>query len=227
MPDYIPRKDQNLLAWADNFSTLITSAPTTYGLTAANATALAGLVSTYSTALEASTNPSTRGGSTVLAKDQARVNMVSYCRQLARAVQGTLTVTNQQRYDLGLTVRITEPSPIPPPGATPGLDVVSVSGNTVRIRLHDTTSPTRRGRPFGVDGAAVFSFVGAVPPGDVDGWKFEGNTTRTTVTVTFPSDVAPGAKVWLTAFWFNPRAQSGPACAPVGTNLPGGAAMAA
>jgi hypothetical protein len=28
--------------------------------------------------------------------------------------------------------------------------------------------------------------------------------------------------VWLTAFWFNGRKQSGPACAPVGTNLPGG-----
>ena len=31
-----------------------------------------------------------------------------------------------------------------------------------------------------------------------------------------PADTAAGAKVWLTAFYFNERKQNGPACAPVG-----------
>jgi hypothetical protein len=47
------------------------------------------------------------------------------------------------------------------------------------------------------------------------------------VDVEFPADAANGATVWLTAFWFNPRAQSGPACQPISTNIPGGLSMAA
>jgi hypothetical protein len=34
--------------------------------------------------------------------------------------------------------------------------------------------------------------------------------------------VKKGAAVWITAFWFNPRKQSGPAAEPVSANLPGG-----
>jgi hypothetical protein len=47
------------------------------------------------------------------------------------------------------------------------------------------------------------------------------------VDVLFPATVASGATVWLSAFWFNPRKQPGPACDPVSANLPGGGAMAA
>jgi hypothetical protein len=97
----------------------------------------------------------------------------------------------------------------------------------VRIRLHDSTSSTRRGKPPGVSGASVFSFVGAVAPTDETGWTFEGNTSKTVVDVAFPSATAPGAKVWFTAYWFNARKQSGPPATAVGTNIPGGAAMAA
>jgi hypothetical protein len=225
--DFIPAADADLLAWSDNFSQMITATPTAFGLTAANATTLQTRQSAYATAFEAATDPATRGGSTVLAKDIARADLVSYCRALARAVQGTLTVTNQQRFDLGLTVRDTEPSPIPPPANAPGLDVVSVAGNSARIRLHDTANPSRRGKPLGVAGASVFSFVGAAAPAELSQWKFEGNTTRTTVIVDFPAQTPPGAKVWFTAFWFNPRAQGGPTTTPVGTNIPGGAAQAA
>src|SRR3954471_21610221 len=105
--DFIPRSDQDLEAWATNFSSLITAGPTAYGLTAAIATTLAGKVAVYSAALAAATNPATRGGATVLAKRTARGDLVAYCRQLARAIQGNLTVTDAQRYALGLTVRDT------------------------------------------------------------------------------------------------------------------------
>jgi hypothetical protein len=127
---------------------------------------------------------------------------------------------------LGLLPRASR-TPVPAPGNPPGIDIVSSVGNTVKIRLHDSTSSTRRGKPAGVSGASVFSFVGAVAPTDQAGWNFEGNTSKTVVDVAFPSTTASGAKVWFTAFWFNARKQSGPAAAAVGTNIPGGAAMAA
>jgi hypothetical protein len=114
------------------------------------------------------------------------------------------------------------PSPIPPPADAPGLDILSVSGWTVKIKLHDTASSAKRGKPPGVTGASIFSFVGAEAPADIGSWQFEGNTGKTKGTVTFPNTLAAGAQVWITAFWFNGRKQSGPACAPVPTNLQGG-----
>ena len=225
--DFIPSGDQALRAFAENFSALITANPTSYGVTAAIATVLAGKYSAYETALAAATAPETRGGSTVLAKDIARLDLVSYCRAVARAVQGSMTVTNQQRYDLGLTVRDAEPTPIPPPAMAPGIIIGATSGNTGGLRLIDPANPTRRGKPPGVEGASVFSYVGASAPAELTDWTFEGNTTRTAVQVLFPATTPPGAKVWFTAFWYNPRAQRGPTATPVTANVPGGGAMAA
>ena len=45
---------------------------------------------------------------------------------------------------------------------------------------------------------------------------------RTVFDVEFPATVAAGAQVWLCAFWFNPRSQSGPACQPISAYLAGG-----
>jgi hypothetical protein len=228
--DFIPANDAELLTFSAAFSEKITLAPTSYGLVAGNATTLASLQSAYASSLAAAVDPETRGGSTVFAKAQARVNLVAYIRLLARAIQGTISVTNQQRYELGLTVRKVEPTPIPAPAFAPTVDVRSVTGTTVRIRLHDAQNPTRRGKPYGVAGASVFSYVGtggASAPAELTAWKFEGNCTRTVVDVVFPAETTPGAKIWICAFWFNPRTQQGPTSEPVSTRVQGGLASAA
>jgi len=217
---FLPNTDAGLLAWSLNFKTLITSAPTTYGLTASLATAYGTLHDSYATALAAA-DPAIRTKTAVANKNSARTALKNNARLLNDLVQGTASVTDGQKLELGLTVRAT-PTPIPPPSSAPGLDVLSVSGWTVKIKLHDSDSTAKRGRPAGVIGAAVFSFVGAEAPTDIAAWRFEGNTGRTKLDVAFPDTLAPGAKVWLTAFWFNGRKQSGPACAPVSTNLQGG-----
>jgi hypothetical protein len=227
MPDYVPTTDAGLLSWATNMSAQVTATPTAFGLTAGIATTLAGHVTTYSDTLEAATNPTTRGGSTVFAKDTARQTLVAYVRQVVGTIQGTPSVTAQQKYDLGITVRDRVPTPITPPAMAPDVLILSTSGRTVKIRMIDPANPTRRGKPLGVAGASVFSYVGAEAPAEVSAWKFEGNTTRTSVDVLFDAATAAGAKVWLTAFWFNPRAQSGPACPPVSTHIPGGSVQVA
>lgn len=225
---FLPRTDAALLAWSLNFKTMITATPTDYGLTAALATAYGALHDAYAAALQTATDPSTRTKGSVEAKNASRTALKANARLLANLVNGTASVTDAQKLDLGLTVRDLNPTPIPPPSAAPELDVVNVSGRTVKIRLRDAAVPSRRGRPVGVIGASVFSYVGETPPEDISGWKFEGSTGLTSVSVTFPVTVPPGAQVWLTAFWFNPRKQSGPACTPVSTHVQfGGMSMAA
>jgi hypothetical protein len=218
---FLPNTDSGLLAWSANFNTLITATPTAYGLTAALATAYGTLHTAYSTALAAA-DPAIRTKASIATKNAARNALKADARLLADLVQGTASVTNAQKLALGLTVR-SAPSPIPPPADAPGLTVLSTNAWTVKIRLSDTSSTAKRGKPPGVSGSAIFTFVGATPPADIGSWQFEGNTGRTNkIDVVFPNTLAAGSKVWLTAFWFNGRKQSGPACTPVGANLPGG-----
>lgn len=212
----IARSDQGLLAQSLNFSTHISAAPTTYGLSAAQATAYGTLHANYATALAAA-DPAVRNKPATSQKNAARLALVQSLRLLAQLVQGTSTVSDAQKLTLGLTVPA-QRTPQPPPADAPALDVVSVSGRNVRIRLHDANTE-KRGKPLGVLGAAVFSYVGAEAPTDPANWKWEGNTTKILFDIAFPLSVAPGAQVWLTAAWFNERTQNGPLCAPASTNV--------
>lgn len=214
----MPTTDSGVLNWSANFSSGIAGNPAALGLTPDEATAYAALQSDYATKYAAATDPATRGSATVLAKNTAKKALVAESRKLAMAVTNHPGVTDQQRHDLGLTVRDKELTPVPAPEAPPVLDVVSVHGHTFKLRLHNGES-VRRAKPAGVQGATIFSHVGDAPPQDLAAWKFEGSTTKTSVDVIMPGEVAPGSKVWLTAFWFNRKSQSGPACTPVSTHV--------
>lgn len=223
--NFIPSRDADLVTWTNNFSSKINLTPTAYGLSAPQATAYAALNTAFIASYTTANDPSTRSPSAIIAKDDAKKALISSARQLARIVQATPVVTDEQKSDLGLNVRAT-PSPIPPPDISPAIDVLSISGNTVRIRMHDPLNTTRRGLPPGISGITLFSAVGPTAPTSIAGWTFEANTTRIVADVTFPG-AAPGAKVWFTCFYKNEREQSGPATEPVSTNIAGGSAMAA
>lgn len=222
MASYLPLADGPLQDWADNFSAKISAEadPATIGLDAKQVTDYAALAADYATKLAASVNPDTRGGATVLAKNTAKKALVAESRKLAMIVTNHPGVTDQQRYDLGLNIRDTTPTPVPPPDESPTIDVLSVDGWTLNIRLHDGTA-TKRAKPAGVTGALVFTYVGDVAPVDVEAWKFEGTASRTNTKVVFPSTLAPGTKVWLTAAWVNRKLQSGPAAMPVSRLISG------
>lgn len=187
-----PRTDEGLLAWSVNFSTKITATPTAFGLTAAQATAYAAVHTAYSTAL-AACDPSLRNKTATAAKNTAKAALKLAARQMGSIVEGTPTVTDAQKISLGLNVRRT-PVPIPAPSSSPGLDIVAVAGWTVNIHLHDTASSAKRGKPPGVIGAAVFSYVGALPPADIGAWQFEGNTGGRSLTWCSPTPWLRGRK---------------------------------
>jgi hypothetical protein len=221
MPDFLPTRESELLTWSVNFKELITATPTLYGLTAAQATAYADLHAAFATTYQTANDPGTRTPAAIIAKNTAMKDLKTNARQLSKIIQGTPTVTDEQRGLLGLTVPA-ERSPINPPEEIPVVEVLERFGTIVRLKLHDG-SGSRRGKPAGVAGATLFSYVGATPPSDVGAWKFEGNTTRTITEVEFAAGTAPGTVVWFTAFWYNPRGQSGPGCAPVSAIIAGGA----
>ncbi|HTL29753.1 MAG TPA: hypothetical protein VL282_11045, partial [Tepidisphaeraceae bacterium] len=116
-------------------------------------------------------------------------------------------------------------TPQPVPGFAPLLSVVKVSGHVVTVRMANPNEPSSKARPAFTSGMALFSYVGDETPTDPAAFKFETNTGRTEIDVTFPASVATGATVYFTAFFFNNRKQSGPACTPVSATLGAGSVM--
>jgi len=208
MPDVPPEKDQSLEDWSQNFDTRITTTPTLFNLLASDATAFHALVQDFITRRAAAVNPGTRGKSTVAAKQTSKIALLARARQLARIVSAYPPVTPQQRVDLGLNVRDTDPTPIPPPATKPIL-ALDPDG---ALRLVDETMPDRRGKPAGVAGAAVYMKVAA--PGDpapasVEDAKFTLLTSRPRCPLPVPP-YSNGKTLYVFARWYNARGEMGP-----------------
>lgn len=228
--DYLPTREADLNQWAKNFDEKITAAPTEYGLTAAQATAFNALYTAFTDAWGAANANSTRTPSVIVTKNDAKQALIDGdggIRKLVKIIQAYPGTTDTERSDLGLTIPDTGPTPVPAPAEAPQLDVVARFNRTIKIRLHDASSPTSRGKPATVATATVFWAIGPAAPADMTGWTFYTNTGKTVVDVEFPDTVAAGAQVWITAFWSNAKGESGPACAAVGTFIDSAAGAAA
>lgn len=106
-PNYIPAKDSLAGPWSDNFNTLLTAAPTDYGLVAGDAVAAAAVITPWLAALATSSTPVTRTSVTIAAKDDARAAMEAVVRPLAVAISQNPAISNELKTGIGVTPRIT------------------------------------------------------------------------------------------------------------------------
>ena len=221
-----PTSDTGLLQWSQTVVNLITPTPATWGLVVGDVTTYTALHTSYSTSL-AACSPTLRSKTTTAAKNTARTALKNGATLLGNKIYASPAVTDAMKIEIGMPPRAT-PQPRPAPTSFPVIEIVSVSAWTAMVRLR-VSAGARRGLPAGCIGASIFSHVGETAPSDLSQWKFEGSTGRVVkLSVDFPSTLAAGTKAWLTAFYFNARKQSGPMCAPISLNLPGGSvAMAA
>ncbi len=213
---FLPSTDGGLLQWATAFSTQITAAAASFGLTTSQASSFASALSSYSSALNAATNDSTRTKGTVAGKNQARQVLRDQARMLAALVQAFPAITDHQLSDLGLTVRSHSTTPVNPPALAPLVTPLSVIGRVAKFKLYDATAPSSKRKPPNADGVTIMSATGATPPPAGDpGWKLEGQTGKMTFSVQFGNDVAAGTPCWVVAFWYCKRGDYSPACDPV------------
>lgn len=146
---YIPPKDSDLNDWLNNFSTLITASPTTYGLTAPDAVIIAAAVALWNSAYALVVDPGTKTIVTVAAKNAEKVAVVSICRTYASQIRINPGVTNPDKVDLGLNLPNNSPSPIAAPTTFPLLSIQQ-SGPLIHvIRYADNTTPDSRAKPAG------------------------------------------------------------------------------
>ena len=217
---YFPSTDSGLLAWSTAFSSKINIDYAVLGISQQQAAEYAALNEVYAMAM-AACEPRIRSVASVARKNQAMQQLKNNARLLVSLIKGTAGVTDAQLVALGLNVR-SKATINPVPDTAPTINILSVTGFRVKIRVYDGTITGKSGRARGTIGLSVFSAVGTTPPGKISDWKFEGNYGRTAIDIEFRSSLPPGTRVWLCAFWFNGRKQSGPLSRPVWTNLQGG-----
>lgn len=207
--DFLPRREADLLAWAENFAGRIAADAGAYGLTPAQAAAFEARRSAFAAAYAVATTPGSRTRPAVAAKDAARAALEAEARALAAVVRAGPGVSDAQRVGLGLRPRGAGRARIGRPGDRPTVRVAEVVGRRIRVVLSEAGAPGR-GKPRGVAGAAVLYHVGESAPTDAAEWSFGLQTTRAEAELAVGPAAEAGARVWVTARWFNPRGELGP-----------------
>ena len=207
--NYLPEKDSALNAWANNFSTLISASPGTYGLMAADAAAIAAQVSLFSAALLLATNPATRTKGTVADKNGKKAAMKQVLRQYALMIKQNQGISDQAKVNLGLTINDPTHTPLPVPPMAPELTLVSAGALHQIVRITDSADPQRAARPAGVQGVVLLAYVGATVPASPDQAGFKKLITRRSAPLSYaPGDVGKIATVY--GAYYNPAGQLGP-----------------
>ncbi len=220
--DFLPTRDADLINWARGFSRLLNETPDAFGVSPAQAATFASLADTYTSAYALTQSNTTRTPSRILAKNKAKESLIADARALSKQIQSAPSVTNEQKAQLGLAIP-REAVRVARPKSAPQLFIMSTVGRCVTIRLCDADHPTKRGRPAGVAFATILTYVGNKAPADIGEWRFAGNTSKVTKhRVHFPASVPAGSKVWITAMWYNSRAEQGPVAMPKETHIADG-----
>lgn len=216
--DFYPRPEAAIVAFTANLSAKLSAAPSDYGIPPETAAEYASLQQAFAEAYATCQNAGTNASTAYTGKADARIALERMTRQLVGMFYVSPTLTDELRSALNLKPRAIRRQRRPVPDAPPILRVKATSGNVVRLELCEFTSSKRR-RPRDVSGAVIKGYVGTNPPADGKAWLMMGSTSRATTQVTFAPHLPPGTLVWLTAYWFNARGESGPACTPVPTHL--------
>lgn len=191
---YIPATDSGLITWGDNFAALLTADPTSYGEDAASALVVQNAFDAYQAAYDLANDPSTRTPATVADKDSERVNFETAARPVALRINARSSVTNTQRSALGITIRKTTKTPVPPPSTAPALTLRSQIPGVANVQIRDETTPTSKAKPLGVIGVDLHVFVGDTPPASYEDYPLAKTTGKTPNTLDFT-----GAQSGMTA----------------------------
>jgi hypothetical protein len=211
---YLPSREADLDNWLNNFKTLIAANPTNYGLAAGDATAITTAYTNWHTAYQAAVNPTTRTKATVQTKNEQKAVVLGVIRPYVSTIQANHAVSDALKIGLGLRVRDTVPTPVPPPSTFPLLTITEPMRGMQDVRAADETTPNKRARPSGAAGLLLFRAVDAAPVSSPDDARFLSFVTRSEFASTFdPADNGKTATYF--ARWTNAKGEVGPWSAPV------------
>ncbi|MEK6702935.1 MAG: hypothetical protein AABZ53_11770 [Planctomycetota bacterium] len=209
MANYIPARDADLDAWLANFKTLIAATPTNYGLVAADGTAITTAYTNWHNAFLAATNPTTRTEATVSTKNTQKALTLTLVRGYAATIRVNAAVSDALKIGLGLHVKDTQPSPVPPPVTKPVLAIAHMDQGFQDIRATDEATPNSRARAAGSAGMLLYRAVGTAAVNDPSQAVFQAFLGKPQARSTF-NNADNGKTVTYFARWTNAKGEVGP-----------------
>lgn len=210
---YIPSREADMDNWIANFKTLIAATPTSYGLVAADGTAITNAYNSWHAAYLAAVNPTTRTRATVQTKNDQRVLVLGVVRAYANTIQMNHAVSDALKIGLGLRVHDAQPTPVPVPATAPALTFAAMRPGLQDVRAADETTPSRRAKPAGVAGLLLFRAVAPAAVSDPEQCRFLSFVTRAEFQSHFIS-ADNGKTATYFGRWTNSKGQVGPWSAP-------------
>lgn len=210
LPPYIPPRDVDLDTWSANFSTLLTASPATYGLTAADATAVAAVVASWHAAYLLVTSPTTKTATTVSAKNVARILMLATVRPYSIQISLNAGVSPSNKVAIGVSPRTSVPVPIPAPVTAPSVTINTALPLQHVLRYRDElSSPTVKAKPYGAIGIQIFGAASATVISSPDSLLYLATDTKSPLLVTW-DEAQKGKTAYYAARWVTRRGLVGP-----------------
>jgi len=220
---YIPAPDPAFDSWLANFSTLITAAPTDYGLVSGDAVIIQAANDDWNALYVISSTPSTRTSPAIAATQAQRILSTAIVRPYAQSIARNPSVSNDLKVGLGLNLPNPTRPRIPAPLTVPGLSLVSAIHFLHTLAYRDTSTPTSKAKPFGAIGVKLLRIVNTTAQTDPTLAPVVGIYTKSPLNVGYGSGdvgkVATYWSQWTTASGPGGVSQDGPISAPLSVTV--------
>ena len=206
--DYIPRKDGDFLAWAENLLTVSTAKKAAWEIPDAELAALETARAAYHAAYTDAKSPA-HNAVQVQLKNSTRKTLEAALRYFVNVrLRYSHAVTDEDRRALALPVRDTVRTPVPPPATHPDFDIDTSELRQLSVRFWDAGS-MHRGKPAGVHGAEIRWDYHEGHPASVDELEKSEFETRSPHTLRF-DEGDRGKRVYICVRWENSKGEKGP-----------------
>jgi hypothetical protein len=223
MPNpYIPAPDADFATWLDNFDTLLTASPATYGLVPADAAAVATVTDAFLTALAAASNPGTRTPVSVALKDTTKITSLATVRPYAQSISLNAGVDVSDKINIGVNPRTTPPTPINAPATNPVLTITGANTLAHVMRYRDEmAAPNTKAKPYGAVACQIFGKTSATPITDALDLPYLMNATKSPLQIFWQA--ADANKIaYYAGRWITRRGLVGPWSPIISFTVPNG-----
>jgi hypothetical protein len=207
MPDYIPQKDAELVAWSANFATQVAENISAWDISQQEFANLQTATAAFAT-LQAQADSPAKNAIIVAEKNAARTTLVGLIRGLVNFRLKNPVITDAQRIAMGLHVHDTTPTTIPAPTSRPELDIDVLDVRRLKVVFHDMGSASKA-KPYGVNGAVILYAVLDTPPASPAALTRSVLATHTPFTLEFTEEER-GKTVYVAICWQNEKGEKGP-----------------
>lgn len=210
--NYIPRPDGDFDSWALQFRDSVEPFWKGNGLSEELFDTMKTAVEAWQAAYPDYIQARAAAEAATQSKRAARAALEAAVRPMVNILQSFPQTTDADRANFGITVRGDARTPAPTPASAPALVVEPAGRLTHELRLTDSATPTRRGKPRGTTGAEVWVALaapGQPTPTDPALFRFHSLSTKPTARNSFtPAD--GGKTAAYMARWVSTRGEVGP-----------------